>query len=88
MSELSEQERDELPESAFAFPRARKEPLVDAEHVRDAVARFDQVEGVSNRERDRAWDHIQQAARRHGVELHERDWRDLYRRNDRPIPRD
>jgi len=87
MSDLSEQQRDDLPESAFAFPKERKEPLVDAEHVRAAVARFDQVEGVSNHERDRAWDRIQRAARRHGVELHERDWRELYRRNDRPLPR-
>ena len=88
MAELSERERDDLPNSAFAFPEERKEPLVDAEHVRDAVARFDQVEGVSNHERDLAWDRIQRAARKHGVELSERDWRDLYRRNGRAIPRD
>jgi hypothetical protein len=42
---LSEKDRDNLPDSAFAFPKERKEPLVDASHVRNAVARFDQVEG-------------------------------------------
>ncbi len=33
----------------FAFPRQRKEPIDDARHVRKAVARFDQVEGVNSR---------------------------------------
>jgi hypothetical protein len=40
--------RAELPDSVFAFPRQRKEPLTDADHVRNALARFDQVEGVSD----------------------------------------
>jgi hypothetical protein len=40
--------RAELPESVFAFPRQRKEPLTDASHVKNALARFDQVEGVSD----------------------------------------
>ncbi|HET9015447.1 MAG TPA: DUF6582 domain-containing protein [Thermomicrobiaceae bacterium] len=88
MARLSEKERDDLPDSAFAFPKERKEPLVDAGHVRDAVARFDQVEGVDNRERDAAWGRIQRAAQEHGVDLEERDWRELYRRNGRAVPRD
>lgn len=88
MARLSEKERDDLPDSAFAFPKERKEPLVDAGHVRDAVARFDQVEGVDNRERDAAWGRIQRAATEHDVELEERDWRELYRRNGRAVPRD
>ena len=29
----------------FAFPDQQKEPLTDASHVRNAIARFDQVEG-------------------------------------------
>jgi hypothetical protein len=86
MSRLSEKEREELPDSAFAFPRERKEPLIDAEHVREAIARFDQVEGVSNKERDEAWRRIRQAARKFGIELHEKDWRELFIRNGRPIP--
>ena len=48
----------------FAFPKERKEPLNDARHVRNAVARFDQVEGVTDKERDAAWRRIRAAARR------------------------
>jgi predicted Rossmann-fold nucleotide-binding protein len=61
----------------FAFPKERKEPLNDASHVRNAVARFDQVEGVSDKERDAAWRRIRAAARKYGVEIHERGWRQL-----------
>ena len=31
--ELGTQERERLPSSLFAFPKQRKEPLTDAEHV-------------------------------------------------------
>ena len=61
----------------FAFPRQRKEPLTDATHVRNAVARFNQVEGVSDAERDAAWRRIRTAARRFNVELSETSWRQL-----------
>jgi hypothetical protein len=54
--------------------------------VREAVARFDQVEGVSNKERDEAWKRIQAAARKYGVDLNESDWRELFKRNGRQIP--
>ena len=37
----------DLPDTVFAFPKQRKEPLTDASHVRSAVARFDQVIDVS-----------------------------------------
>ena len=40
--------RSNLPDSVFAFPLQRKEPLTDASHVRNALARFDQVEGISD----------------------------------------
>jgi hypothetical protein len=85
-SGLSTAERNDLPDSAFAFPKERKEPLVDAAHVRNAVARFDQVEGVSDAERDRAWRKIRAAARRHGVEIEQRGWRQLFKggKNRRP----
>ena len=88
MAKLSEKDREKLPDSAFAFPRERKEPLVDEWHVREAIARFDQVEGVSNKERDEAWKRIQQAAKKFGIELHEKDWRELFIRNGRPIPKE
>jgi hypothetical protein len=76
---LSTAEKNDLPDSAFAFPRERKEPLTDAGHVRNAIARFDQVEGVSDAERDQAWKRIKSAARKHGVEVGEDSWRELMR---------
>jgi hypothetical protein len=63
---------------AFAFPKERKEPLTDASHVRSAIARFDQVEGVTDAERDEAWKRIQQAAKRFGVEVSESDGHELF----------
>ena len=77
MTELNEKQRDELDEDKFAFPQKRKEPLEDASHVRNAIARFDQVEGVSDHERDEAWSRIKRAAKKHGVEVREKSWREL-----------
>ena len=74
---MSTAEKDALADSEFAFPKERKEPLTDARHVRNAIARFDQVEGVSDAERDQAWRRIVAAANRYGVEVSESDWRDL-----------
>jgi hypothetical protein len=70
-------DENRLADSAFAFPKARKEPLTDARHVRNAVARFGQVEGVSDAERDRAWQRILAAAKRYGVDVSASNWRDL-----------
>jgi hypothetical protein len=58
MSELSEKQRDNLDDDKFAFPKERKEPLENASHVRNAIARFNQVEGVTDDERDAAWKRI------------------------------
>jgi len=69
--------------SARAFPHERKEPLIDAAHVRNAVARFDQVRGVTDAERDRAWRRIRAAARKYGVEISARGWRELVKDNTR-----
>jgi hypothetical protein len=74
---LSTAEKDRLPQHEFAFPKERKEPLTDARHVRNAIARFDQVEGVSDAERDEAWQRILTAARQYDVEVSEQSWRDL-----------
>jgi hypothetical protein len=65
------------PDSAYAFPKQRKEPLTDAEHVRNALARFDQVKGVTNAEREVAFANIRRAAQHYGVEIAEETWRDL-----------
>jgi len=75
---LSTAEENRLEEREFAFPDERKEPLTDASHVRNAVARFDQVEGVSDAERDRAWKRIEDAARRYDVDIEANDWRELF----------
>ena len=88
MSKLNDKERENLPESAFAFPKERKEPIVDARHVQEAIARFDQVKDVTNKERDEAWKRIQPAAKRFDVELQVKDWRELFTRNGRPAPKE
>ena len=76
-NELRERDRNKLSTEKFAFPAERKEPLTDASHVRNAIARFDQVEGVTDAERDRAWRRIREAAKRHGVDIGVRGWRQL-----------
>src|SRR5437870_10925442 len=75
--ELSSKERDDLPDSVFAFPKQRKEPLTDASHVKNALARFDQVEGVSDAEREQAFANIKKAAEHYGVEIEEDNWKQL-----------
>ena len=77
MAELSEKQRDHLDEDQFAFPKERKEPLNNASHVRNAIARFNQVKGVFDEERDAAWRRIKAAAKKHDVEMDEGSWRDL-----------
>ncbi|MGO8953100.1 MAG: DUF6582 domain-containing protein [Rhodomicrobium sp.] len=72
--------QSDLPDSVFAFPNQRKEPLTDANHVRDALARFDQVEGVSDEERDLAFVNIKKAAEYYGINVHETDWREFGKR--------
>jgi hypothetical protein len=69
MAKLKTATRDRLPTTTFAFPKQRKEPLENASHVRNAAARFSQVEGVTQAERQAAWKRIQAAAKRFGVEL-------------------
>src|ERR1700754_1768918 len=76
-NELDAEERNELSDSTFAFPRVRKEPLNDARHVRNAIARFDQVRDVSDTERDEAFRRIKKAAKKYGVDLSETRWQDL-----------
>ncbi|MGD0799446.1 MAG: DUF6582 domain-containing protein [Acidobacteriaceae bacterium] len=74
-NELSTDER--LPEETYAFPKQRKEPLNDASHVRNAIARFDQVKDVSDAEREEAFHNIKAAAKKFGVEMSETNWKRL-----------
>jgi hypothetical protein len=69
--------RSNLPESVFAFPKQRKEPMTDAQHVRNAVARFDQVLDVPDEDRALAFVNIEKAAKHYGVNLSETNWHEL-----------
>jgi hypothetical protein len=69
--------QSELPDTVYAFPKQRKEPLTDARHVRNAIARFDQVTGASDTDRALAFANIQKAAKHYNVDLSEASWREL-----------
>jgi hypothetical protein len=75
---ISTADKNRLSTREFAFPDERKEPLSDAAHVRNAIARFDQVEGVSDAERDAAWKRIVAAAKKFDVEVSADNWRELF----------
>jgi hypothetical protein len=77
MARLDQEDRNSIGDRQYAFPKERKEPLENASHVRNAVARFNQVKGLSDSERDEAWKRIEAAAKKFGVELEERSWHDL-----------
>jgi hypothetical protein len=72
-------ERSDLPDSVFAFPGERKEPLTDASHVRNAIARFDQTVDVSDEDRELAFANIKRAAKYYDVNMTEGDWTKLGR---------
>jgi len=75
--DLDAAERDDLPASAYAFPRQRKEPLTSATHVRTALGRFDQVSDVSDADRALAFENIRRAASYFDVAMTEKSWHDL-----------
>jgi cell division protein FtsX len=77
MSKLDTEDRKEISGKEFAFPKQRKEPLEDAAHVRNAIARFNQVEGVTEAEKDEAWTRIKAAAKKFGVEMDESSRKEL-----------
>lgn len=74
---LDTDDRKSLPDSVYAFPKQRKEPLTDASHVRNALARFDQVKDVSDSDRELAFANIKKAAQHYDLEIEEQSWRDL-----------
>ncbi len=73
---MSKKERDGLDAKQFAFRKHRKVPIHDAEHVRRAMASFDQVKGASDKQRSKAWRRITKAAKKFDVEISKR-WREL-----------
>jgi acyl-CoA reductase-like NAD-dependent aldehyde dehydrogenase len=74
---MDAEDRNAMPDHEFAFPRLRKEPLNDASHVRNAIARFDQVRDATDAERAEAFRRIKRAAAEHGVEMTETSWHEL-----------
>ncbi|GIF52880.1 hypothetical protein DFJ67_4016 [Asanoa ferruginea] len=74
---LSSGEKRSLPDTVYAFPDKRKEPLTDADHVRNAIARFDQVKDVTDKERDQAFANLKKAAKHFDVDMTETDWHQL-----------
>ena len=72
--ELSAAERNGLPDSIYAFPAKRKEPLTNALHVRNTIARFDQVKDVTDQERDQAFANLRAAAKHFEIEMAETSW--------------
>jgi len=54
--------RSDLPDSLDALPKERKVPLTVAQQVRNAVARFDLVNDVSDADRASAFPNIEKAA--------------------------
>src|SRR5919206_4720049 len=75
--QLDAAERKALSDQEYAFPKERKEPLNDASHVRNAIARFDQVRDVTDAEREQAFRRIKRAAKKFDVEVSATRWQDL-----------
>lgn len=73
----TDKKRGDLPDNVYAFPRQRKEPLTDAAHVRNALARFDQVEGATDGDRDEAFANIKKAAAYYSIVVTATNWREL-----------
>src|SRR5829696_7500370 len=70
MPPLRAKERAQLPDSAFAYidsHGARRLPIHDAAHVRNALARFSQVAFEDDEARDRARSRLLRAAKKHGI---------------------
>lgn len=67
--ELDTKTRDNLSNQQFAWPAGRKLPIHDAAHVRNALARFNQTQGMSPSEKKTAWARIKRAAKRFGIEV-------------------
>jgi class 3 adenylate cyclase len=70
MAPLRAKERAGLPDSAFAYIDSsgrRRLPINDAAHVRNALARFDQVAFEDDAARDRARIRLLRAAKKYGI---------------------
>jgi hypothetical protein len=76
MAQLTERQRDRLPDSSFAYidrTGERHLPINDDQHIRNAMSRFDQTDFESAAARERARKKIVAAAKRHDIEVDEAD---------------
>jgi hypothetical protein len=72
MAELTAKGRDRLRDSAFAYidrDGERHLPIHDADHIRNAISRFDQTDFQSKSARYAAAKRILAAAKRHDIEV-------------------
>ena len=70
MPELGRKAREQLPDSAFAYIDAqgrRRLPINDEAHVRNALARFNQVGFEDEAVRERARTRLLKAAKKYGI---------------------
>src|SRR5256714_5797163 len=70
MPELGRKARDQLPDSAFAYIDSsghRRLPINDEAHVRNALARFNQVRFEDEATRDRSRTRLLRAAKKYGI---------------------
>ena len=84
--QLSSRDRHEVPESVYPFPKQRKEPMTDAAHMRNAIARFDQVKDATDADREQAFAILQAAAKQYGVDMAETNFKQLGRTPHPPNP--
>ena len=65
---LTTKKRNKLKTDTFAFPKQRKFPLNDANHVRSAMSYFGSVKDVSEAEKRTAYRKILRAAKKFGID--------------------
>ena len=51
--------------------------MTNASHVRNAIARFDQVKGVTDEEREQAFANLKVAAKHYDIDMPEKSWHEL-----------
>ena len=72
MAELDTKARDRLRKDQFAYVDSKGGehlPINDDEHIRNAMARFNQTEFESTTAKERARRKIVSAAKKHGIEI-------------------
>ncbi|NJD28561.1 MAG: hypothetical protein FIA92_09720 [Chloroflexi bacterium] len=72
MPELSEKQRDRMPDDQFAYVDSQGDehlPINDESHIRNAMARWNQTEFESQAAKERARKKILAAAREHDIDV-------------------